>query len=110
VTIEREFIDNKLSFATRFERCHHLLHCIASRLLTHEEQVEEAIRVLLGTAPGRAPIFKHEGELRSWLVRVLIDEALRVTPSASAALFPTTSPLAAAPPSPALVLGSIQSA
>ena len=63
-------------FAARFSRCYRLLHFLARRVLGGPERVEEAIENCLSTASRNPPRFEYEGAFRSWLIRVLIDEAL----------------------------------
>ena len=63
-------------FRARFRRCHRLLHFIASRVLGSAEQADEAIQESWLKASWNAPRFEYEGAFRSWLVRVLINEAL----------------------------------
>jgi DNA-directed RNA polymerase specialized sigma24 family protein len=63
-------------FDSRFWRCHRLLHFIACRILDDPEQAKRAVENCWHSASARVPHFEYEGALRSWLVRVLIDEAL----------------------------------
>jgi DNA-directed RNA polymerase specialized sigma24 family protein len=65
-------------FDARFSRCFRLLHFIASRILGGPEQSHDAIERCWLTASRNPPRFKYEGAFRSWLVRVLIDEALAI--------------------------------
>lgn len=66
----------QLIFEARFWRCNRLLHFIAGRILCDPEQTQKAIENCWHSASARAPHFEYEGAFRSWLVRVLIDEAL----------------------------------
>jgi DNA-directed RNA polymerase specialized sigma24 family protein len=63
-------------FNTRFRRCDRLLHFIARRILDDPEQATKAVENCWHSASPRAPQFEYEGAFRSWLLRVLIDEAL----------------------------------
>ena len=63
-------------FAQRFLRSHHLLHSIACRILGDEERAFLAIENCRRIASRNPPHFVYEGEFRSWLLRVLIEEAL----------------------------------
>lgn len=63
-------------FDARFRRCYRTLHLIASRVLGGPERAEEAIGNCWRRASGHPRHFDHEGEFHSWLLRVLIDEAL----------------------------------
>jgi RNA polymerase sigma factor (sigma-70 family) len=65
-------------FRTRFRRCHRLLHFIACRVLGSSERVDDAIENCWVRASRNPPRFDYEGAFRSWLVRVLIDEALAI--------------------------------
>lgn len=68
--------EDRAVFDARFRRCHPVLHSIACRVLGGPEWAEKAIDNCWHTASRHAPRFDHEGEFRSWLLRVLIDEAL----------------------------------
>jgi hypothetical protein len=63
-------------FAARFSRCFRLLHFIACRVLGGAERAHDVIEHCWVTASRNPPRFEYEGAFRSWLVRVLIDEAL----------------------------------
>ena len=66
----------RLIFEAPFWRCYGMLHFIACRVLGSSERAEEAISRCWRMASGHPQRFEHEGEFRSWLLRVLIDEAL----------------------------------
>ena len=66
----------QLIFDARFRRCYRTLHLIASRVLGGPERAEEAIGNCWSIASRHPRRFDHEGEFHSWLLRVLIDEAL----------------------------------
>ena len=55
-----------------------LLSLIAYRVLGNHEDAEEAVQNCLRLASDRAPRFEHEGAFRSWLARILIDEAVTI--------------------------------
>ena len=63
-------------FDVRFWRSYRMLPFIACRVLGGPEHANKAVENCWHTASRRAPRFDHEGELRSWLLRALIDEAL----------------------------------
>jgi DNA-directed RNA polymerase specialized sigma24 family protein len=65
-------------FRTRFCRCQRLLHFIACRVLGGPERAEAVIDNCWLKASRNPPRFEYEGAFRSWLVRVLIDEALAI--------------------------------
>ena len=68
--------EHPVVFAARFERSRRLLHLIACRVLGSPEEAGDAIENSWVTAARNPPRFKYEGEFRSWLLRVVIDEAL----------------------------------
>jgi hypothetical protein len=68
--------EDPAEFGARFSRCHRLLHFIACRVLGGPEQADEAIENCRRTASRNLRRFEYEGAFRSWLVSVLIDEAL----------------------------------
>jgi DNA-directed RNA polymerase specialized sigma24 family protein len=68
--------EDRVVFDARFWRCYRMLHFIACRVLGGPERAEEAIENCWHTASRHPPQFEYEGEFRSWLLRVLIDEAL----------------------------------
>lgn len=61
-----------------FSRCYGLLHFIACRVLGDSEGAEVAVQKCWLTASRNPPTFDREGEFRSWLLRVLIGEALAI--------------------------------
>ena len=66
----------ELIFNVRFWRCYRMLHFIACRVLGGSERAKEAIGSCWRIAFRHPRRFDIEGEFRSWLLRVLIDEAL----------------------------------
>jgi DNA-directed RNA polymerase specialized sigma24 family protein len=73
-----EILDETSEFKARFAPCRGLLRFVASRLLNGPDQIEEAVERCLHTASRYPMSFEYEGEFRSWLVRVLVDEALEL--------------------------------
>src|SRR5215469_488275 len=73
--VKREQEDPSI-FAQRFSRSYRLLRLVACRVLGDEEIVPLAIKNCWRSASRNPPYFEYEGAFRSWLVRVLIDEAL----------------------------------
>ena len=65
-------------FAARFSRCYRSLQFIGSRVLGGPEGVEDAIDNCWFAASRNPPKFETEGAFRSWLLRLLIDEALAI--------------------------------
>ena len=70
--------ENRAVFQARFWRCHQLLHFIACRVLGSPERADDAVENCWLKASRTAPRFEYEGEFRSWLLRVVIDEALAI--------------------------------
>jgi DNA-directed RNA polymerase specialized sigma24 family protein len=65
-------------FNDRFERSRSLLHFIARRILGCTAGAELAVRNCWHRASRNPPQFEHEGAFRSWLLRILINEALAI--------------------------------
>ena len=65
-------------FEARFSRCRETLHFLACRVLGSPEQAQEVVENCRITASWNPPTFEYEGAFRSWLVRILIDEALAI--------------------------------
>jgi len=63
------------TFDLRFSRACELLHFIARRILNCVEEADEAVKNCRLTASRNPPGFSTEGAFKSWLVRILIDEA-----------------------------------
>jgi DNA-directed RNA polymerase specialized sigma24 family protein len=66
------------AFDARFSRCHGLLHFLACRILGSHEFAEDAVQNCRLTALRNPRGFGYEGAFRSWLARILIDEALLI--------------------------------
>lgn len=67
-----------MQFETRFMRCRNLLHFVACRVLETIEGAEDAVENCRRRASQNPPAFESEGAFCSWLVRILIDEALAI--------------------------------
>ena len=72
-------------FAQRFLRSYRLLRFIACRVLGDEERAPIAIKNCWRTSSRNPPHFEYESAFRSWVVRVLIDEALAILREGDAA-------------------------
>jgi hypothetical protein len=59
-------------------RYRRVLSLIAYRVLGNHEAAERAVRNCVRVASDSAPRFDHEGAFRSWLARILIDEAVTI--------------------------------
>jgi DNA-directed RNA polymerase specialized sigma24 family protein len=73
---EYDLDEDQALFDVRFWRAYRLLHFVADRILNDSERAEMAVENCWHSASVRPPHFEHQGAFRSWLVRVLIDEAL----------------------------------
>ena len=60
-------------------RCHNILQFMADLILNNSEMAEHAVENWQ-EAPRNLSGFASEGEFRGWIVRVLINEALSVSP------------------------------
>jgi DNA-directed RNA polymerase specialized sigma24 family protein len=67
--------DIETAFSQQFSRCRELLYFIALRILNCAEEAEVAVRNCRLTASRNLQRFQSEGAFKSWLVRILIDEA-----------------------------------
>ena len=63
-------------FEDRFAGCRHLLHFVAVRILGSQDEGEHAVRNCRVAASRNPPSFESDGAFRSWIVRILIHEAL----------------------------------
>ena len=63
-------------FKARFSRCRKMLFFLACRVLGSPEQVHDVVENCKIAASRNPPTFESEGAFRSWLARILIDEAL----------------------------------
>jgi DNA-directed RNA polymerase specialized sigma24 family protein len=70
--------DERRAFDAQFSRCRGLLYFVASRVLDGGEGAEEAVKNCFLTAVRNPLKFESEGGFRSWLFRILIDEALQI--------------------------------
>jgi DNA-directed RNA polymerase specialized sigma24 family protein len=67
--------DTKDAFELQFSRSRRLLFFLARRILNCVQEAEEAVKNCRLTASRNPPGFSSEGAFKSWLVRILIDEA-----------------------------------
>jgi len=73
-----EILEETSEFETEFSRCRGLLEFIAMRVLGGTDGIDEAVENCFRTASRNPRSFEYEGEFRSWLVRILVDEALKI--------------------------------
>ncbi|HTC76345.1 MAG TPA: hypothetical protein VK684_12270 [Edaphobacter sp.] len=67
--------ETQSTFELQFYSCREMLHFIACRILTSVDVAETAVKNCHLTASRNPPRFQNEGAFKSWLVRILIDEA-----------------------------------
>jgi RNA polymerase sigma-70 factor, ECF subfamily len=66
------------AFNVLFSRYRQLLYRVAYRVLHNHEEAEDAVQNCLLLAYSKLEEFKHAGAFRSWLVRILINEAVSI--------------------------------
>jgi DNA-directed RNA polymerase specialized sigma24 family protein len=62
----------------RFPRCHKTLHFVARRILADSEMAACAVENCWLKASRNPPRFESEGAFGSWVLRLLINEALSI--------------------------------
>ena len=67
--------DTQTTFDVQFSHCRKLLQFLAFRILKCADEAEEAVKNCRLTASCNPPAFTTDGAFKSWLVRILIDEA-----------------------------------
>jgi DNA-directed RNA polymerase specialized sigma24 family protein len=77
---QKNLDEEQALFDARFWRAYRLLHLVADRILNDSERAKLAVENCWHSASIQPPHFEHQGAFRSWLVRVLIDEALLLLP------------------------------
>jgi DNA-directed RNA polymerase specialized sigma24 family protein len=65
-------------FYEKFTRCRPLLYFIAGAVLVSSEEAEEAVHNCCRSASVRLGRFLRGNAFHSWLLRILIDEALLI--------------------------------
>jgi DNA-directed RNA polymerase specialized sigma24 family protein len=78
ITTSNPVQEDATIFNTRFARCRGLLHFIACRVLGGTEGARDSVQNCWFTASRNPSKFEHEGAFRSWLLRIVIDEALAI--------------------------------
>jgi DNA-directed RNA polymerase specialized sigma24 family protein len=90
--VKNESKEDSAVFHARFSRSYRLLYFIACRILGDPERIETAIENCWWSASRNPPRFEYEGEFRSWLLRVLIDEAVAICRADRTESHPAESP------------------
>ena len=70
------FTEQLYKFDDWFSRCRNTLHYTAVLILGESEMAEHAVQNCWFKASRNRPIFENEGLFRSWVLRLLIGEAL----------------------------------
>jgi len=78
IPIQTATAEQTSEFAARFLRCESLLYFMAGRILANRADASRAVLNCWRTASREAPVFAYDGDFRSWLLRVLIDEAVAI--------------------------------
>jgi asparagine synthase (glutamine-hydrolysing) len=88
-------------FESRFSKNRKLIAFVACRLLDSHEDAETAVKECFKTASRNPAVFTNDGAFRSWILRIVIDEALLILSEkadfASAIVPPHRTPSAEAP-------------
>jgi DNA-directed RNA polymerase specialized sigma24 family protein len=72
------YLKGRDTFDERFSRCDKALHLIARRLLADPEMAATAVQNCRLKAYQQSSGFESKGAFGSWILRLLIDEALSV--------------------------------
>ena len=78
ITVSNDVLQDPTVFNDRFSRCYGLLYFIARRVLGGTEGARDSVQNCWLIASRSPSQFEHEGAFRSWLLRILIDEALAI--------------------------------
>ena len=70
--------EHPATFDARLSRCRRALYFMACHVLGSPEGAEEAVQNCLLTASHNRARFERDGAFDSWLLRILIDEALLI--------------------------------
>ena len=88
-------------FESRFSKNRKLIAFVARRLLDNHADAENAVKKCFKTASRNPPVLANDGAFRSWILRMVIDEALLIlsdkADAASANLLPDRMPSAETP-------------
>jgi RNA polymerase sigma-70 factor, ECF subfamily len=86
--VEAQLDDSKLvsdglqgdtdAFEILFSRYRPILYRLAQRILRHHEEAEDAVQNSSLAAFRKLKSFKYEGAFRSWLARILVNEAITI--------------------------------
>jgi RNA polymerase sigma-70 factor (ECF subfamily) len=69
---------NEKALDTLFARHRRLLHSLAVRILHNHEDAEDAVQNCMVLAFRNLPKFEYHAAFRTWLVRILINEAIAI--------------------------------
>ena len=78
LVIANRLNENPAVFDARFSRCYRLLYFLARRILGSPERAGDAVENCRLAVSRNPPRVEYEGEFRSWLLRVLMGQALTI--------------------------------
>jgi DNA-directed RNA polymerase specialized sigma24 family protein len=77
-TSEESWSKSFSDFESRFSKNRKLIAFVARRVLDSQEEAEAAVKECFKTACRNRPVFTSDGAFRSWILRMVIDEALLI--------------------------------
>jgi hypothetical protein len=77
-TSRENWSKNFSDFENRFSKSRKLIAFVARRVLDSEEEAEAAVKGCFKTACRNPPVFTSDGAFRSWILRMVIEEALLI--------------------------------
>jgi asparagine synthetase B (glutamine-hydrolysing) len=77
-TCEENWSKNSSDFESRFLKNRKLIAFVARRVLDSHEEAEAAVKACFKAASRVPPVFASDGAFRSWILRMVIDEALLI--------------------------------
>jgi asparagine synthase (glutamine-hydrolysing) len=72
------------NFESRFSKNRNLIVFVARRVLECQKDAEAAVEECFKTASRNPPVFTNDGAFRSWILRIVIDEAMLILSRSSA--------------------------
>jgi DNA-directed RNA polymerase specialized sigma24 family protein len=77
-TPEESWSKRLSDFESRFAKNRKLIAFVARRVLDSQEETEAAVRECFKTASRNPQVFASDGAFRSWILRMVIEEALLI--------------------------------
>ena len=75
---DESWSNNSSDFERRFSKNRNLIAFVARRVLDSQDEAEAAVKECFKTASHNPPVFTSDGAFRSWILRMVIDEALHI--------------------------------